>query len=90
MSFILGAIMKVTGFFAISNDNKQTCFSDGYPKGTGANKQTYKQTNKQIARCINHYQENMKFDRIIGGFRTNIHANDVEFFSEEIIGSLKS
>ena len=48
MSFVLGAIMKVTGFFAISNNNKQTCFSDGYPKGTGDNKQTY----KQIARCI--------------------------------------
>lgn len=49
MSFVLGAIMKLTGFFfAISNNNKQTYFSDGYPKGTGANKQT----NKQIARCI--------------------------------------
>lgn len=47
MSFVLGAIMKLTGFFfAISNNNKQTYFSDGYPKGTGANKQTYKQTNK--------------------------------------------
>ena len=47
MSFVLGAIMKVTGFFfAISNDNKQTCLSDGYPEGTGGNKQTYKQTNK--------------------------------------------